>query len=91
MKRITICGPDKVIDGIKESAWESRKGVSRYLLDLHKRSLELKEPLPRKSIPEVFEELSELKKAKKISEKSPRSMTGFGGSYSKDRQVGKKT
>lgn len=35
MKRITICGPDKIIEDIKETAWKLRMSVSRYMINLH--------------------------------------------------------
>jgi len=37
--RTTIYVPDELVDGLKESAWVSRKSVSEYLLDLHKAAM----------------------------------------------------
>lgn len=35
MKRITICGTDEVIDGIRDEAWKRRISISEYLKSLY--------------------------------------------------------
>jgi len=79
MKRITICGKDDVIDGIKEAAWVCRKSVSRYLVDLHRGSLGSEAVLPKMPIKEDGGGLPEKGEAPKIFKKL--SADGLRASY----------
>jgi len=69
MKRVTICGKDDVIDGIKEAAWLCRKSVSRYLVDLHGGSLGEGAVLPKMPTEEDGGVLPEKGEGRKIFKK----------------------